>query len=166
MPDQTARDVPYDLTPPPPPPAVRQQIAQMFQMENQLRRDVATRGREGWTREQWVAEAEEIMNDTYGSVTSLLNGHVMYLFEELHALRERDSWAPVDDEAAKGLLGESIHTGLRKGTDVPGAMPAHNAISHLEPEGWDGALQFAVDAMRMMGYEVCKKSVVVPTLKE
>lgn len=47
--------------------------------------------RDGWTRQQWVAEAEEIMADIDGSASSLLNGHVMAMQEELAYLRRQCS---------------------------------------------------------------------------
>lgn len=75
-----------------------QQMSEVFRSENELRRKVGLGERKGWTREQWVAEAEEIMNDTFGSVTLLLNGHIMAIFEELHALREQVPGQGQDDQ--------------------------------------------------------------------
>lgn len=72
-------------------PSRERQMADVLRAENEMRRQVALGDRKGWTREQWIAEAEEIMNDPYGSVNMLLNGHVMALFEELHILREANS---------------------------------------------------------------------------
>jgi len=62
--------------------------------------------RTGWTREQWVAEAEEIMDDIDGSVLALLNGHIMAVFEELHDLRRRNL-------SAKALRTFDMQTVLR-----------------------------------------------------
>ena len=76
----------------PPASESRPRVAQMSEVlrsENELRRRVALGERGRWTREEWVAEAEEIMNDPFGSVSMLLNGHIMAIFEELHELRER-----------------------------------------------------------------------------
>jgi len=66
-------------------------MADVLRAENEMRRQIALGDRKKWTREQWVAEAEEIMNDPYGSVNMLLNGHIMAIFEELHLLREANS---------------------------------------------------------------------------
>lgn len=35
--------------------------------------------RTGWTDEQWIADAERLMEDPDGSIMSLVNGHVMAL---------------------------------------------------------------------------------------
>jgi predicted RNA-binding Zn ribbon-like protein len=45
--------------------------------------------RKDWTRAQWLTEAETIMDDIDGSVFSLLNGHIVALFEEIHDLRNQ-----------------------------------------------------------------------------
>jgi hypothetical protein len=53
---------------------------------------VRMKPRDGWTRQQWVADAQEIMNDIDGSATSLLNGHVMAMLEEIaYMARQRDN---------------------------------------------------------------------------
>jgi len=44
---------------------------QMDQMSQSMQRD-----RTGWTDEQWVADARELMDHLDGAVTSLLNGHI------------------------------------------------------------------------------------------
>jgi len=41
----------------------------------------------GWTREQWIADAQRLMNDPDGSVLDLVNGHVYALLAELKELR-------------------------------------------------------------------------------
>ena len=69
-------------------PSPQRQMADVLRAENEMRRQIALGDRRKWTREQWVAEAEEIMNDPYGSVNMLLNGHIMALFEEVHFLRD------------------------------------------------------------------------------
>ena len=33
--------------------------------------------RSGWTDEQWMEDAEKLMNELDGAITSLVNGHVM-----------------------------------------------------------------------------------------
>lgn len=44
--------------------------------------------RTGWTREQWVTDAQALMNDLHGSVQSLVNGHVLALIEELDSEKD------------------------------------------------------------------------------
>ena len=48
-----------------------------------------TVNRSGWTREQYLADAERLMNDLDGSVSSLVNGHAMALIGAVRELRER-----------------------------------------------------------------------------
>lgn len=43
--------------------------------------------RRGWTQDQWVEDAQRLMNDPDGSVLALLNGHATAL---IAAARERD----------------------------------------------------------------------------
>ena len=43
--------------------------------------------RAGWTPEQWVADAERLLNDPDGSVLDLVNGHAIYMLAELRRLR-------------------------------------------------------------------------------
>jgi hypothetical protein len=45
--------------------------------------------RRGWTRAQWVEDAEKIMNEPDASVLCLANGHVMALLDELRVIRVR-----------------------------------------------------------------------------
>lgn len=66
-----------------------------------------------------------------------------------------DNYVPVDDREATGILGEGIHTGLRKGTDAPEAPELWDAISRSDA-AWSDALRYAVWGMNEMGYRVCK----------
>lgn len=65
------------------------------------------------------------------------------------------SYEPVDDETATSLLGEGIHTGLRKGSDAPEAPALWKAISDSD-QAWSDALDFAVWGLHSMGYVLCK----------
>lgn len=56
----------------------------------------------------------------------------------------------VPREKAMDLIGEGLHTGLRKGCD--GGSGAWNAISDMAPDEWSGALRFLVDGLESMGY--------------
>lgn len=42
------------------------------------------------------------------------------------------------------MLGEAIHTSLRKGCDDPQAVIAHRAISAMDRDQWAAALDFCV----------------------
>jgi len=66
------------------------------------------------------------------------------------------TYEPVDVEMARSLLGEGIHTGLRKGTDAPGAHDLWVAI-HDSTEAWSEAIDFAIWGLVSMGYELCKR---------
>jgi hypothetical protein len=45
--------------------------------------------RGGWTREQWVADARRLFEDLDGSVLDLVNGHVVYMLNEIDVLKKR-----------------------------------------------------------------------------
>lgn len=62
---------------------------------------------------------------------------------------------PVDDETAKSLIGEGVHTGLRKGTDAWNSGNTWRAIAAPE-SGWSDAIHFAVEGLKGMGYRLCK----------
>lgn len=66
-----------------------------------------------------------------------------------------ETYTPVDKETALSLLGEGIHTGLRKGTDAAGSHAAWKAIS-ANDSGWSDALEFFYWGLEYMGYAVCK----------
>lgn len=87
-------------------PTLDEQMSAAVTRSVALSRDIASRSRKDWTREQWVAEAEEIMNDIDGSVLALLNGHILALFEELNDLRRRI-------ESGKALRTVDLRTILR-----------------------------------------------------
>lgn len=42
-------------------------------------------------------------------------------------------------------LGEGVHTGLRKGTDEPGALKIWEAIASTNSSAWREAVEFAID---------------------
>ena len=58
----------------------------------QRQRDHAYRSlrvdRRGWTDEQWADDAERIMHDLDGAITSLVNGHALSLIRERNRLRD------------------------------------------------------------------------------
>lgn len=64
------------------------------QMGEAVRRQMAARHRSfgvdrtGWTRRQWIEDAEKLMNEVDGAITSLVNGHVMALLDEIRLHRK------------------------------------------------------------------------------
>lgn len=57
--------------------------------------------RRGWSDEQWVQDARSLMHDIDGSVSSLVNGHVMALLRSLDARAAR-AW----EEGYRTCLGD------------------------------------------------------------
>lgn len=55
--------------------------------------------RRGWTRQQWIEDADRLMNDLDGSVMALANGHVTALLAEVKSLR-----VLVDRDARRQVL--------------------------------------------------------------
>ena len=51
--------------------------------------------RNGWTDDQWIEDADRLMNELDGAITSLVNGHVMALLRRVAEERIGD----VDDGA-------------------------------------------------------------------
>lgn len=58
---------------------------QMAAMDRSYRTD-----RTGWTQEQWIEDADRLMNELDGAVTSLVNGHVLALLDYWRASRQGD----------------------------------------------------------------------------
>jgi len=54
------------------------------------------------------------------------------------------------------MLGEGIHTGLRKGTDAPSSGPLWQAIRASDDGAWGDALRFALWGLRYSGWEIVK----------
>lgn len=67
------------------------------------------------------------------------------------------TYTPVDDEDAMGIIGEGIHTGLRKGSQAPEAHDLWVAISNSE-QAWDDALSYCLWGLGQMGYAICESS--------
>lgn len=65
-------------------------------------------------------------------------------------------WVPVDNATAKSVIGEGLHTGLRRGTDAPEAPALWNQIARSE-QAWSDALAFLVSGLDCMGMALCKK---------
>ncbi len=54
-----------------------------------LSTEVRMTERQGWTRQQWIDDARKIMNHLDGSVSSLLNGHVLAMLDELKSKEQQ-----------------------------------------------------------------------------
>lgn len=59
-------------------------------------------------------------------------------------------------EEVLSMLGEGIHTGLRKGTDAESAHDLWVAISNSNDGAWSDALDYALWGIQYMGYEIVK----------
>lgn len=65
------------------------------------------------------------------------------------------TFTPVDQDTARSLIGEGIHTGLRKGCND--GHEAWTAINDMPDEDWSSALRFLVDGLESMGYVLCER---------
>lgn len=68
-------------------------------------------------------------------------------------------WTPASDEDALGLIGEGLHTGLRKIGQSNEAAEAWSAIRAMPGSEWTMYLEWTLEGMRSMGYEICKKEI-------
>jgi hypothetical protein len=68
------------------------------------------------------------------------------------------TYEPVDQETATSLIGEGVHTGLRRGTEAPSSGPLWRAINDADDGAWEDALAFCMDGLESMGYVLCKES--------
>jgi hypothetical protein len=66
------------------------------------------------------------------------------------------TYIPIPEEEIRSLIGEGLHTGLRKGTDAPGANALWTAIADSD-QAWSDALRFLVRGLEVMGLAVCRK---------
>jgi hypothetical protein len=64
-------------------------------------------------------------------------------------------WTPLEDAEAAELIGEGIHTGLRKGTEAPSAMELWTAISESDDGAWSEALTYLIEGLTYLGYKLC-----------
>lgn len=65
-------------------------------------------------------------------------------------------WTPVDNDEATSLIGEGLHTGLRKGTDAPEAHDLWESIRNSD-QAWSDALNYLMWGLETMGYRLCKE---------
>lgn len=69
------------------------------------------------------------------------------------------TWTPIEHGSAASILGEGIHTGMRKGSDDPGAPVLWAAVND-NLQAWSDALDFFVWGLDYMGMAICKKTEV------
>jgi hypothetical protein len=73
------------------------------------------------------------------------------------------TWEPLEDAEAAELIGEGIHTGLRKGSEAESSHDLWKAIRESTDGAWSDALTYMVDGLAYMGYKLCTR---VPTEDE
>jgi hypothetical protein len=67
------------------------------------------------------------------------------------------AWEPMPQEDWAGVIGEGLHTGLRKGTDAPEAHDLWKAVRD-SGRAWSEALEFLVWGLESMGLALCRKA--------
>lgn len=67
------------------------------------------------------------------------------------------TWNEISREEACSLLGEGVHTGLRKGSDASDSGTLWRAIFESKTTAWSDALDYAVWGLNEMGYGICRK---------
>lgn len=60
------------------------------------------------------------------------------------------------DEDIISMIGEGIHTGLRKGSDAPSSGPLWQAISKSDDGAWTDALKWFLWGLRYSGWQIVK----------
>ena len=71
------------------------------------------------------------------------------------------TYEPVDKDVAAELIGEGVHTGLRKGSEAKSSGPLWRAISESNDGAWSDALAYCMWGLESMGYVLCRKTVVI-----
>lgn len=66
-------------------------------------------------------------------------------------------WVPVDEGVTMSVIGEGLHTGLRKGSDAPEAPALWNAIQASD-QAWTDALMYLVWGLAEMNFALCKRA--------
>ena len=67
------------------------------------------------------------------------------------------AYEPVENDLAGELIGEGVHTGLRKGSEDPKSGPLWRAIADAD-RAWGDALNFCINGLDSMGYRLCKEA--------
>lgn len=66
-------------------------------------------------------------------------------------------WEPISRETAMSVIGEGVHTGLRRGSDAPESGPLWRAIRESD-QAWADALEYCIDGLEVMGLAICRKT--------
>lgn len=64
----------------------------------------------------------------------------------------------ISDDEAVDLLGEGIHTSLRKGCEHPLAEDAWRDINNMPAEDWESVLRFLVQGLGSMGFRLAREA--------
>lgn len=67
-------------------PSLDEQMAEALRLQRDHVVASLAVDRRGWTRRQWVDDARRLMGDLHGSVLDLVNGHVVYMLNEIDYL--------------------------------------------------------------------------------
>jgi hypothetical protein len=67
---------------------------------------------------------------------------------------DNTSYVPLSPEEARSVVGEGIHTSLRKGCE--NGSDAWRAIRDMPNEDWSGAIKFFVSGLDVMGLALCR----------
>lgn len=78
-----------------------EQMAEVVQRQMQRSRASQYINRQGWTQQQWIEDADRLMNEVDGAITSLVNGHVMHLLDYWRATSGRVDALTVTAEEEK-----------------------------------------------------------------
>ena len=70
---------------------------------------------------------------------------------------EKVEWTPASDADSLALIGEGLHSGLRKIGDTKEAADAWAAIHNMAPGEWTKYLEWTLWGIRESGYDICKK---------
>lgn len=71
--------------------------------------------------------------------------------------RDAAPWVPVSKDLAMEVMGESVHTGLRRGSDADDAHDIWLAISQSKTSAWSDALDYAIYCFNELGFAICQK---------
>lgn len=62
----------------------------------------------------------------------------------------------VDHETAVSLIGEGVHTGLRKGSEARNSGILWRGISNSTDSSWSDAVNYCLYGLESMGYKIVK----------
>ena len=78
-------------------------------VQRQMQRADASRhiNRQGWTQQQWIEDADRLMAEVDGAITSLVNGHVLHLLDYWRATSGRVDALTVTAEPEASRQGDT-----------------------------------------------------------